>query len=74
MPMLYAIERVDGDYANWLVEDATYACDDCKPVVADVVRRYSFEYDVHDPAFTTHVPRPDLIAGSSIPPYRLHDS
>jgi hypothetical protein len=72
MPMLYAIERVDGDYANWMVENAGRACDDCKSLIADIVCRFSFEYDVYDPAFTTRAPRPGLVASSSIPPHRLH--
>jgi hypothetical protein len=53
MPMIYAIEALDGDCANWLVDEASRSCDACLGLLTGIVRRFSFEYDVYDPAFTT---------------------
>lgn len=74
MPMLYAIERVDGDYANWRVEHIDRVCHDCLPVVADIVRRHAAEFDVYDSQFTTRLPLPDFIDSTPASPGRLHRS
>ena len=64
MPMLYAISIVDGDYANWMVEELPRQCEACKGVVGDIVRRFSFEYDIYDPAYTTCFKTWDAGSGS----------
>lgn len=64
MPMLYAIEPVEGDCANWLVDEMPRSCDACQDLAAEIVRKYSFEYDVYDPAFTTKMKTWDAFPAS----------
>ena len=52
MPMVYVIERRMGDYANWLVEDVTVGCEQCRGLVTEIVREFSFRYDIFDPTCT----------------------
>jgi hypothetical protein len=54
MPMVYVIERHAGDYANWLVGELPHSCEACEPIITDIVRRLSFEYDIFDPTFIPH--------------------
>jgi hypothetical protein len=51
MPMVYVIERHAGDYANWLVGEPLRNCEACEPIITDIVRRLSLEYDIFDPTF-----------------------
>ena len=52
MPMLYVIERELGDCANWLVDDLAMGCEQCRGLVNEIVRKFSFQYDVFDPTCT----------------------
>ena len=52
MPMLYVIEREMGDCANWLVDDLAMGCEQCRGLVTEIVRKFSFQYDVFDPTCT----------------------
>ena len=56
MPMVYVVGRRYGDCANWLVEDMTLGCELCQPVVTEIVRRFSFLYDIFDPTSTPAPP------------------
>jgi hypothetical protein len=68
MPMVYVIERHHGDCANWLVEDPPMGCERCKAVVSEIVRRFSFQYDIFDPTCTP-VRAPNRPAREAFRPY-----
>jgi hypothetical protein len=70
MPMLYAVDMAEGDGANWSVQRRERLCDDCSPVVADIVRRFSLEYDIYDPMFTTRPAKTFFGATSTVPPFQ----
>ena len=52
MPMVYVIERRQGDCANWLVDDLAMGCEECRDLVTEIVRKFSFKYDIFDPTCT----------------------
>ena len=52
MPMVYVIEREMGDCANWLVDDVAMGCEQCRDLVTEIVRKFSFQYDIFDPTCT----------------------
>ena len=52
MPMVYVIEPEFGDCANWLVDDVAMGCEECRDLVNEIVRKYSFQYDIFDPTCT----------------------
>lgn len=58
MPMLFAIE-CDGEHANWLVDDRAVNCEECRPLVVDIVRQFASRFDVFDPMFTTRFQMPE---------------
>ena len=52
MPMVYVIERELGDCANWLVDELALGCESCQGLVNEIVRTFSFKYDIFDPTCT----------------------
>jgi hypothetical protein len=75
MPMLYALDAAHGDAAhgddaNWAVHHVERLCDDCKPIIADIVRRYALEFDMYDPVFTTRPAKTFFGATSTMPPFQ----
>jgi hypothetical protein len=52
MPMVYVIEPRLGSGANWLVDDPTPGCEECRDVLDGIVRRFSLLYDIFDPTCT----------------------
>jgi hypothetical protein len=59
MPMLFVIEAGDGRNANWLVDDRAASCEQCRPLVAEIVKRFASRFDVYDPMFTTRMQMPE---------------
>ena len=49
MPMVYVIEREMGDCANWMVDELAMGCESCQGLVNEIVRDFSFQYDIFDP-------------------------
>ncbi|MEP7067872.1 MAG: hypothetical protein ABI789_01475 [Usitatibacter sp.] len=52
MPMVYVIERRDGDCANWMIGDLAVGCEHCRVLVNDIVSTLSFKFDIFDPTCT----------------------
>ncbi len=68
MPMVYVIEREMGDCANWMVDELVMGCESCQGLVNEIVRDFSFKYDIFDPTCiplpATHKPVSRLFAES----------
>ena len=68
MPMVYVIEREMGDCANWMVDELVMGCESCQGLVNEIVRDFSFKYDIFDPTCiplpATHKPASRLFAES----------
>jgi hypothetical protein len=52
MPMVYMIERAQGDCANWLADDLAMGCEECRGLVDEIVREHSLRFDIFDPTCT----------------------
>ena len=71
MPMVYVIERRDGDCANWMVDDLAMGCEHCRVLVNDIVSTLSFRFDIFDPTCTpvpAHAP-PARLSMHTRPPF-----
>jgi hypothetical protein len=52
MPMVYVIEREQGDCANWMVDELAVGCESCRGLVNEIVSAHSFRFDIFDPTVT----------------------
>jgi hypothetical protein len=52
MPMVYVIEPLQGDCANWLVDELPHDCEHCEAVIREIVRRHAFQFEIFDPTAT----------------------
>jgi hypothetical protein len=49
MPLPELIETHDGEEANWTPGGMSPLCDQCAPVVGEIIARHQAAYDIFDP-------------------------